>query len=107
MNLVVLYAYRLLQTESKEIADFRKSMESQAHTDFIKIASAVSLNGEVPYEFRAEIGFFSDRIEAYLKKSLVDTLVICKDLADSLFETKEEILAHFGSDNNVSVLVIP
>lgn len=107
LNLVVIYAYRLLQTESKEIADYRKSIEKQAQNDFIEIAKAVSLNGEVPYEFRTEIGFFSDRIEAYLKSSLVDTLVINRGLADSMYETKEETIAHFNSTNKVAVLIIP
>jgi len=101
-NLVVLYAYRLLQTESREIADFRNSMEEQAKADFDVLVKKLKINGDVPYEFRAEIGFLTDRIGVFLKKNLVDTIVMGQNLA---FPQNEKVGVSF--ENILDTLKIP
>ncbi|MDL5048871.1 hypothetical protein QQ054_22925 [Oscillatoria amoena NRMC-F 0135] len=66
-RLVALYAYRI-QPESEAIADYRQTKVKKAHDQFALLESKLGLNGSVPYEFRAEVGFLSDRIESWIKK---------------------------------------
>lgn len=107
LTLVVLYAYRLLQPESSEITNYRNSMEERARTDFDELVKKLKINADVPYEFRAEIGFLSDRIEAFLKKNPVDTIVVGQNLAYPTNEQKEVSFENFLDTLNIPVVVVP
>lgn len=106
-NLVVLYAYRLLQPKDQEIAEYRKEIEMRAQQDFAGIVKRLGINGDVPYEFRSEIGFLSDRIETYLKKNAVDIIVMSQSLAHNINEHKGLTFEHFLDTARTPVLVVP
>ena len=107
-NLIVLYAYRLIQPQSQEIKEFRNSIEERAKSDFKALANRLDIqdNGLVTYEFRAEIGFISDRIDAYLRKNAVEIIIVGKDLAYSINDQKERTVEHF-LETKIPVLVVP
>ncbi len=106
-NLVVLYAYRLLQPKNQDIAEYRKDIETRAREDFDGIVKRLHINGDVPYEFRSEIGFLSDRIEVYLKKHAVDVIVMSQSLAHNINEHKGLTFEHFLDSTKIPVLVVP
>ncbi len=106
-NLVVLFAYRLLQPESLELSEYRKNMEMKAQSDFEELAHKLKTNGDVPYEFRAEIGFISDRIEVYMKRNPVGLVVMGQNLANSINEHKGLALENFLRKMKVPVLIVP
>lgn len=106
-NLVVLFAYRLLQPESQEITEYRKNMEKQAQSDFATLTKKLKINGDVPFEFRAEIGFISDRIEVYMKRNPVGLVVLGQNLANSINEHKGLPLENFLQTMKVPVLIVP
>lgn len=107
LSLVVLHAYRLLQPESSAITDYRNSMEERARTDFDGIVKKLEINADVPYEFHSEIGFLSDRIEAFLKKNPVDTIVVGQNLAYPTNEQKEVSFENFLDTLKIPVVVVP
>jgi nucleotide-binding universal stress UspA family protein len=106
-HLVVLYAYRLIQPKTQDITEYRNSMVSKARADFEAIVKRLKINGEVPYEFHSEIGFLSDRIEAYLKSNAVDMIVMSQNLAHSINEHKGLTFEHFLDSTKIPVLVVP
>jgi nucleotide-binding universal stress UspA family protein len=106
-NLVILYAYRLLQTDSQDIKSYRNTMEQRAKAEFAALARRLNINGEVPLEFRAEIGFLSDRIDIYKQKNEVDSIVIGQRLAYAINEHKGLSFEQFLDEANVPVLVVP
>lgn len=106
-TLVILYAYRLLMPKNQDIANYRNNMELQARTEFDTIMNKLNVEREIPYEFRAEIGFFSDRIDAYLKSNPVDTIVMGQHLANAIHENSGMTFEDFLESTNVPVLVVP
>jgi hypothetical protein len=106
-NLVILYAYRLLMPKNQDIANYRNNMEHHARTEFDALISKINIKKDVPYEFLAEIGFFSDRIGAYLKSNPVDTIVMGQHLANAIHEHTGITFENFLATTKVPVLVIP
>ena len=106
-HLVILYAFRLIQTRTQNIAEFRNSMVEKARADFEAIVKRLKINGEVPYEFHSEIGFLSDRIEAYLKTNTVDMIVMSQNLAHSINEHKGLTFEHFLDSTKIPILIVP
>jgi nucleotide-binding universal stress UspA family protein len=106
-TLVILYAYRLLMPKNQDIGDFRNAMELRARTEFDTIIRKLNVEKETHYEFRAEIGFFSDRIDAYLKSNPVDTIVMGQHLAQAIHENSGMTFEYFLESTKVPVLVVP
>jgi hypothetical protein len=106
-SLVILYAYRLLMPKNQDIAGFRNEMESRARSEFEAIMGKLNVEKEMQYEFRAEIGFFSDRIDAYLKSNPVDTIVMGQHLAQAIHENSGMTFQNFLETTKVPVLVVP
>ncbi len=105
--LVILYAYRLLMPKDQDIAGFRTAMELHARTEFETLMKRLNVDQKTPFEFRAEIGFLSDRIDAYLKTNPVDTIVMGQHLAHAIRENSGLTFENFLETTKVPVLVIP
>jgi nucleotide-binding universal stress UspA family protein len=105
-HLIVLHAYRLMP-QSSDIAKYRKTIEQTARTNFDKILEALHIIESVPYEFRAEIGFLTDRIEAVTRQHPVSMIVMGQQLAKSFNDHKGISLQQFMDTTNVPVLIVP
>lgn len=106
-SIIVLFSYRLAQPYEGTIGDYRKNIEHKAKESFEELISKVSLLGNVKYEFRSEIGFLSDRIEAYVKKNDVGVIVIGHEMANSMNDHKGLSLQQFISNIKVPILIVP
>ncbi len=106
-RLVILYAYRLLQPAGADVASYRKSVEEQARTEFSELVAKLKMNGDVTYEFRAEIGFLSDRVEIFMRNNEVDLIVMGQHLVNTIHEHKGLSFEAFLNDSKVPVLVVP
>jgi hypothetical protein len=106
-SLIVLFSYRLVQPFEGTIADYRKNMENKARTNFEELMKNVSVHGKVKYEFRSEIGFLSDRIEAYLEKNDVGVIVIGQEMANAMNDHKGMSLKQFINNTKVPILIVP
>ena len=106
-GLIVLYAYRLIQPMEGSMVDYRNSMEERAGRNFEAIMNRIEMNGSVPYEFRTEIGFLSDRVEDFTKRNTVDLIVMGQNLARTINEHRGMTFEHFLDTVNLPVLVVP
>jgi nucleotide-binding universal stress UspA family protein len=105
-SLIVLFSYRLMHPFENTIAEYRKEVESQAIKNFEELINSVP-NENVKYEFRSEIGFLSDRIEAYVEKNDVGLIVIGQEMANTIQEHEGHSLEHFLNQINIPVLIVP
>jgi hypothetical protein len=104
--LIILYTYRILPGD-ETIADYRNTIVKKAHDDFELLEQKLKLNGTMPYEFRAEVGFLSDRIESYLKTSRVRFIVIGRKLAFTMNEHKGTTFTDFIDHVKIPFLIVP
>lgn len=104
--LTVLYPYRIVP-DKEPIADYRKSLLQKAEHDFSVLAQKLHFNGSMNYEFRAEVGFLSDRVEAFLRQHPVQLLVMGEKMAlernESGFNNLQELFKRIPTP----VLVVP
>ncbi|MCK6616371.1 MAG: universal stress protein [Cyclobacteriaceae bacterium] len=105
-RLIVLYAYRILP-ENETITDYRRAIVNRAQEDFAHLEKKLGLNGSVPYEFRAEVGFLSDRIRSSVQANRVGFVVIGQRLASEINEQKGMTLEEFIDQAAVPVLIVP
>lgn len=106
-SIIVLFSYRLAQSFEGTIGEYRKSVERKAKESFEELIGKVSVHGNVKYEFRSEIGFLSDRIEAYVEKNDVGVIVIGHDMANKMNDHKGLLLQQFISNIKVPILIVP
>jgi nucleotide-binding universal stress UspA family protein len=106
-SLIVLFSYRLVHPFDGTIAEYRKSVESKARASFDELIKKVSVQGNVKFEFRSEIGFLSDRIEAYIEKNDVGVIVIGHEMANAMNEHKGMSLQQFIKNLKVPILIVP
>jgi nucleotide-binding universal stress UspA family protein len=106
-SLIVLFSYRLVQPFEGTIADYRKNVESKARASFEELIKKVSSHENVKYEFRSEIGFLSDRIEAYVEKNDVGVIVIGHEMANAMNDHKGMSLQQFINTIKVPILIVP
>ncbi|MFN3840577.1 MAG: universal stress protein [Cyclobacteriaceae bacterium] len=104
--LVILYSYRILP-ENDAIADYRKTIVKKAYDQFALLENKLGLNGLVPYEFRAEVGFLSDRIESWINANPVAFLVIGQNLVTEINKQEGITFNEFVSHSPVPVLLVP
>lgn len=105
--LTFLFSYRIVQPTGSTLADYRKSMETKAKQDFDTLVQQLIVNSSVPYEFRSEIGFLSDRIDAFIKKNDVELIVLGEDMVNSINEHKGFSLEKHIQDEKIPLFIVP
>jgi hypothetical protein len=106
-SLIILFSYRLVQPLGGGIAEYRKNMESLAKQNFESLLQKVEINNGIHYEFRSEIGFLSDRIEAYVAQNKVGLVVMSQEMANGINDHKGLSLDHFLNHIKIPVLIVP
>jgi len=95
-RLTVLYPYRLNQPMNvPSIADWKKSIEADAKSSFNRMTKTLLNESQVAWEFKPEVGFVDDRIEAFTEKNSVRIVVVGAELArnsdGALIETLDRL----------------
>jgi hypothetical protein len=107
LPLTVLYSYRLLQTgKLNDIVSFRRQTEEESKKKFAEWEKTV-LAADLPVTFVAEIGFFSDTIENYIRKNAGTLVVVSENMAQSIYDHKGQSLPHFLKGLQVPLLIVP
>lgn len=84
-HLIVLHPFRLLLHEGNPI-QLAKAQSEKAFSNFHRVEKHVLQSCKVTYEFKAEIGFIVDRIEAYASNRTIDLLVVDKKQESGVFD---------------------
>ncbi|MEI9921361.1 MAG: universal stress protein [Bacteroidota bacterium] len=95
-KLTVLYPYRLNQPRSvPDVTQWKKSIEIDATDSFSRMTNTMFSDSDVLWDFKPEVGFVDDRVEAYSEKHDVGVVVMSNQLArtsDGAFlETLEKL----------------
>jgi hypothetical protein len=105
-HVMVLFAYRLVQTNGA-LAEYRKNMEAASLQKFETLMSKLSLKDSVPYEFRSEIGFLTDRLEVYDAQNKIGLMVMSQDMINSIDEQKGISMRDFVRTIKTPLLIVP
>jgi hypothetical protein len=106
-RVLVLYAYRLVIPGGKPIAEYRKDVEKRACEKFESFAKQFSEKEASLLEFRMEIGFLADRIEAYAEKDGIELVVISEAMANSFDEHQRVSLRDFIESLHIPLMIVP
>lgn len=90
-KLTIIYPYRLLNTHNGEATDLKKRIEENAQSNFLSFEKDILQGANVPYEFKVEVGFVSNRVKDYAKKNGVSFLVMGNKMNSSNKESFDEL----------------
>ena len=102
-HLTILYTYRLIRVRNEELFDSKKKIEEEAAKNFISLEKEFLMDMDISYDFKTEIGFVADRVEAYSKKTPIGFFVIDKKMSFDSKETFNELLENM----KVPILIVP
>jgi hypothetical protein len=84
-HLIILHAFRLLLQEGNPV-QLAKAQSEKAFINFHIIEKRFFQSCQITYEFKAEIGFIVDRIEAHSSDRTIDLLVVDKKQESGVFD---------------------
>lgn len=102
--LAVLYPYRLNQPRNEpDVAQWKKTLVEDANIRFKNITGQLFKEQDVSWEFKPEVGFVKDRIEAYTQKNTVSMIVI----SSQLFLGSNDTLGSIVNKLKCPLMIIP
>ncbi len=107
-QVTILFCYRLISIgDELESSIMKRDMEAKAVNQFHEIEKKLTDVTPVPYEFVTEIGFFSSRIEMFIRKSPVSMLVMGISVISNFNEYKNLSFDQFLLKTKIPVVVVP
>ena len=107
-QLTVLFPYRLIgHAFSGEISKLKIKLEQDAKEKFSAIKSHVPLLEQLSYEFLPEIGFPADRINAFVRRNKVDSVVIGQRQATMMNEVNHFALQNLITNSRLPFTIVP
>ncbi len=92
-HLTILYPYRLNQLgRMEDVSVVKKNMDREAVQSFKDLAEPIVKDDGVTYDFRAEVGFVSDRVSSYSSKNEIKMIVMSKKIASANPEGLNDLL---------------
>lgn len=107
-QVTILFCYRLISFgDELESSIMKRDIEAKAVEQFHDIEKKIMDFTPVPYEFITEIGFFSSRIEMYIRKSSVSMLVMGNSVIANFNEHKNLNFDQFLLKTKIPVVIVP
>ncbi len=107
-QVTILFCYRLITAaDNEEFLDLKKNMEDEARRKFNELERTLIDGQAVPYKFVSEVGFFSFRIEMFLRKSPVNLLVLGNSIVQNFDDHKSLPFEQFLKNCKVPVVIVP
>jgi hypothetical protein len=92
-HLTILYPYRLNQLgRLEDISVVKKNIDREAVQSFKDLAEPIVKDDGVTYDFRAEVGFVSDRVSFYSSRNQIRMIVMSKMTATANTEALNDLL---------------
>jgi K+-sensing histidine kinase KdpD len=102
-HLTILYTYRLIKVKNEEIFETKKKLEEDACAKFLALETELLKNFTITYDFKKEVGFFTDRIEAHTKDKSLGFIVLNKSMREGYIESFDE----FVETLSVPTIIVP
>jgi nucleotide-binding universal stress UspA family protein len=107
-QVIFLYCYRLIATgDEVESLNMKRDIETKALEQFHEIEMEFISKATVPFQFIMEVGFFSSRIEMFIRKSPVSLLVMGSSIIENFNEYKNQSFDQFIRNSKVPVVIVP
>lgn len=102
-HLTILYTYRLTNVHNGEAIELKKKIEENARQNFTSFEDELLRGNSVPYDFKVEVGFISNRVRDYSKKNGVSFLVMGNKVNVNNKESFDELAAEL----QVPLVIVP
>lgn len=108
-QVAILFCYRLIPDagDNTSTLDLKRGMEKEARARFELFQKKHALKHLVPIQFYSEVGFFTTRIESFMRKTEVNLLVLGNEVIHNFNEFRSLTFDQFVSNCKVPVIVIP
>lgn len=102
-RLMIIHPYRLNHAGSMEDqVKMKRAIEEESRQNFRKLSHVLN-DVTIPFDFRPEIGFLTDRVQEHLKKANIILLIMSRELAKASRESLMELLPQI----DIPILIIP
>lgn len=102
-HLTILFAYRLVHVKNTEAFERKLQIEKKALLDFSTLENEVLKDKGISYDFKAEVGFVADRIEALSKRTQLGYVVIDRNMSMATRETFDDLVKSIS----VPMIIVP
>jgi nucleotide-binding universal stress UspA family protein len=102
-NLIVLYTYRLVNSDNGEAVELKKRIEANAMSNFALLEKEILTNKGVNYAFKVEVGFVSNRVKDYARRNGVSFLVMGNKMNINNKESFDEL----AENVQVPLVIVP
>ena len=107
-RLIILYPYRLIiNGHQGNMVSLKANLENEAREKFDIVLAKLLTEKPHVCEFRPEIGFMADRINACVKRESVDMVIVGQQQAETSAGTKDPILQHLITLTQLPFVVVP
>jgi hypothetical protein len=102
-HLTLLYTYRLFPGSYEEPFERKKKIEENAIKNFAVVENDFLKTRGITYDFKIEVGFVADRVEALCRKNQISFVIVGKDMITKSREAFEELIQNM----NVPIIIAP
>jgi hypothetical protein len=106
-HLTILFPYRTIDAGHGEPGKLKARLEHEAQEKFALLKKQVPSIDFISYDFQPETGFPSDRINSYVKKNVIHTIVISQRHANTIDEINPMALQHLIMKWKLPFMIIP
>jgi nucleotide-binding universal stress UspA family protein len=107
-HLTILFPYRLIdRSYSGDVAKLKIKLEQEAKEKFSSLKSQLPLLKQVSHEFQSEIGFPADRINSFVRRNKVDSVVISQRQATLMNEVNPLALQNLITNSRLPFTIVP
>jgi len=107
-HLTILFPYRLIETgHNGDARKLKAKLEEEARQKFNLLKKQVLSIEQISYEFNPEIGFSSDRINSYVKRNKVHSIVISQRHANTIDEINPMALQILITNWKLPFMIVP
>ena len=108
-KVVIMYCYRLIsEKDNDEVTlNLKKNIENEASRKFSELEAKLKSVPDVPYQFITEVGFFSFRIEMFIRKSSTSMLVTGDTVVQNFNDYKNLSFEQFVKTARIPVMIVP
>lgn len=107
-HLTILFPYRLIDNGYRgEISKLKSKLEQEAKENFSLLKDQVSLLDQLSFEFQPEIGFPADRINSFVRRNKIDSVVISQRQANLMNEVNHMALQTLITNSKLPFTIVP
>jgi nucleotide-binding universal stress UspA family protein len=107
-HLTILFPYRLIDNGYHgEISQLKGKLEQEAGEKFLSLKKQAPVLDQVSHEFQAEIGFPADRINSFVRRNKIDSVVISQRQAHLMNEVNPLTLETLIMNSKLPFVIVP